>query len=239
LKYDGNGSVIEEIKVPCHQNVDLNVSFTPVRLLAGTEYRIESQNDGTMFLRGYGSYDTLNDSWNVVNFFNGVGSLPFDAIFYGSNVTLGCTSNWTQNAPTQCNGIFSSYIISYSDLNMCNVSTNLPVNNGSNVSCCVEHFVQNNTACTGYSFVAGYIDLNHCGTSYTLPSDNGLTLPCTLEARNSGTSNGRSEEIVVVEENVSDNLITGSVTSPVIFEEPFLTRLWDAFVEWISGWWNS
>jgi hypothetical protein len=157
-----------------------------------------------------------------------------------NNVTLpssipSCIPNWI-NSNVSCNGIISNFSISYSDLNVCNVSTNLPVNNGTIFPCCVENFVQNNSVCDGFHFLAGYIDLDNCNTTFTLPSDNGLFLPCVLEARTSGGTGGNSQEILVPQSVFSNE---SSMPSNVITEEFFLVRWWHSFVTWITGWWNG
>jgi hypothetical protein len=175
--------------------------------------------------------NVLNDG-NTLSF----NVLGFSNYSYGSS----CISNWSQNLPMACNGILPNFTISYSDLNNCSIPNNLPVNNGTVVACCVERFTQNNTFCNGYSFMAGYVDDNHCGTNFTLPSDNHKTLPCAVEGRNSGGSGGRSVEVIVppVEENVT-NLITGGVVNVPSDDVSIITKIWDAFVEWIKGWWYS
>ena len=80
-----------------------------------------------------------------------------------------CEEDWVLDSRPSCDGVLSNYTISYTDQNACGSFDDLPVDNGSVVSCCVSLWV-----CDGYGscqlgdqrFCTGASDNNECGFSY-------------------------------------------------------------------------
>jgi hypothetical protein len=94
---------------------------------------------------------------------------------------LGCVESWV-NSNSVCNGV--NYTVKYTDTNMCGTTYNLPVNNGTVVSClvCSPSWIQSivpSTCTLGY-MTKVYSDANYCNTTLNLPFDNGTISSCNI-----------------------------------------------------------
>lgn len=92
-----------------------------------------------------------------------------------------CIPNWVSNN-TVCNGV--NYTIGYYDSNRCGSTADLPVNNGSVVSCllCNPTWVSyyDPATCTlGYRTKL-YYDSSYCNRTINLPFDNGTVSSCSI-----------------------------------------------------------
>jgi hypothetical protein len=100
---------------------------------------------------------------------------------YKTPYTPPCVETWISNN-TVCNGV--NYSVDYYDSNMCGTFTNLPVDNGTIVSCCSPNWTQNlPVACDGIlsNFTISYSDSNNCSSNLSLPVNNGSVTSCCVE----------------------------------------------------------
>jgi hypothetical protein len=144
----------------------------------------------------FGYYNISDNVWYDLTSAIGVSSInsleynPSNFYVYvGGNSVFGfynpivCTENWIQDQPSSCDGLISSYTITYTDSNTCGTSNNLPVDSGTVIPCCVENWTQQSpSTCDGLisEFTINYLDSNTCGTVYQLPMSNGSIIPCCV-----------------------------------------------------------
>lgn len=98
---------------------------------------------------------------------------------YGDLCPYDCYTDWIDNS-TECNGL--NYTIIYYDNSNCDTLENLPISNGSIVSCSFENWVRITKPCNYGTRLIEYYDTLNSNLTYYLPVNNNTYENCTLES---------------------------------------------------------
>ena len=94
-------------------------------------------------------------------------------------VKADCNETWIYN-DTGCDGF--NYTIQYYDLNNCNTSINVPIDNSSIIDCqCYPYWHKSIESCLNGVTPILYTDENNCNVTSSLPLDNGTNEYCVLQ----------------------------------------------------------
>jgi hypothetical protein len=147
---------------------------------------------------------------------------------------IGCVEDWVRVDVGVCDGLISSYMITYADQNVCGTTSNLPVDNGTLVFCCVEDWSGGFGSCRNGVHTLSYVDLGVCNTSYQLPVDNGSVSGCVEPSSGGGSV---SQVVVVVRnETKGSGLVSQDALSGVGADTSGLASLWNRFILWLMFW---
>ena len=144
---------------------DCYASFDLVYGLVGYE-NVSVNNISIMGVSSY-SHNFTNHSVGVYHVFAGIYFPPAEDLYNVSdsntNITFGCIDTWIQTN-SSCNGY--NFTILYTDINNCNTTTNLPVDNGTIITCEIYSCYQESFNVSNQTGIDGGCNLFYTGTSF-------------------------------------------------------------------------